>query len=86
MGGYTFQMKLDEFLNRSDEMRPQWAIEARELITDLGVTFIKIAQVWASRPAAESCWILACEARHLAQGVPQGPLKAYLLDADGSGV
>ena len=31
-------------------MRPQRAIEARELITDLGVTFIKIAQVWASRP------------------------------------
>ena len=52
VGGYTFQMKLDEFLNRSDEMRPQRAIEARELITDLGVTFIKIAQVWASRPAS----------------------------------
>lgn len=32
-------------------MRPQRAVEARELITDLGVTFIKIAQVWASRHA-----------------------------------
>ena len=42
-------MKLDEALGRSDEMRPQRAVEARELITDLGVTFIKIAQVWASR-------------------------------------
>lgn len=50
VGGYTFQLKLDELLNRSDEMRPQRAVEARELITDLGVTFIKIAQVWASRP------------------------------------
>ncbi|CAK9012299.1 Uncharacterized aarF domain-containing protein kinase At1g71810 [Durusdinium trenchii] len=50
VGGYTFQMKLDELLERSDEMRPQRAVEARELITDLGVTFIKIAQVWASRP------------------------------------
>ena len=50
VGGYTFQMKLDEALGRSDEMRPQRAVEARELITDLGVTFIKIAQVWASRP------------------------------------
>ena len=54
VGGYTFQMKLDELLQRSDEMRPQRAIEARELITDLGVTFIKIAQVWASRPASNS--------------------------------
>lgn len=50
VGGYTFQLKVDELLNRSDEMRPQRAVEARELITDLGVTFIKIAQVWASRP------------------------------------
>ena len=48
-------------------MRPQRAVEARELITDLGVTFIKIAQVWASRPdilpkeylKAAAFWLIA---------------------------
>eukprot|EP00437_Effrenium_voratum_P007066 CAMPEP_0181426384 /NCGR_PEP_ID=MMETSP1110-20121109/15635_1 /TAXON_ID=174948 /ORGANISM="Symbiodinium sp., Strain CCMP421" /LENGTH=922 /DNA_ID=CAMNT_0023549577 /DNA_START=104 /DNA_END=2868 /DNA_ORIENTATION=+ len=50
VGGFLFALKTDEWTGAEDKMRPQRAIEARELITDLGVTFIKIAQVWASRP------------------------------------
>ena len=50
VGGFLFGLKTDEWTGAEDKMRPQRAIEARELITDLGVTFIKIAQVWASRP------------------------------------
>eukprot|EP00439_Symbiodinium_sp_Y106_P019553 s4727_g2.t1 len=50
VGGFLFGLKTDERTGAEDKMRPQRAIEARELITDLGVTFIKIAQVWASRP------------------------------------
>ncbi|CAE7209901.1 unnamed protein product [Symbiodinium natans] len=50
VGGFLLSRKLDEWTGTEDQMRPQRAVEARELITDLGVTFIKIAQVWASRP------------------------------------
>ena len=58
VGGFLLSRKLDEWTGTEDQMRPQRAVEARELITDLGVTFIKIAQVWASRPdilPKESC-------------------------------
>ncbi|CAE7639838.1 unnamed protein product [Symbiodinium pilosum] len=50
VGSFLFSLKVDEWTGAEDKMRPQRAVEARELITDLGVTFIKIAQVWASRP------------------------------------
>ena len=44
VGSYLLARKLDELTDRELEMRPERARQARELITDLGVTFIKIAQ------------------------------------------
>lgn len=50
IGYYSLCVKVDEWTGNEDTMRPQRAVQARELITDLGVTFIKTAQLWASRP------------------------------------
>lgn len=50
VGGFVLNIYIDEWTGNLDKMRPERAVQARELITDLGVTFIKIAQVWASRP------------------------------------
>jgi len=50
VGYFALCLQLDERLGMLEGMRPQRAVQARELVTDLGVTFIKIAQVWASRP------------------------------------
>lgn len=50
-GGLFFLgLKLDELTGKTSEMLPERASQLRELITDLGPAFIKIAQVWASRP------------------------------------
>jgi len=49
-GGFSSAVELDKLLGRDEEMMPQRAVEARELITDLGPAFVKIVQVWASRP------------------------------------
>lgn len=49
-GGFSINTELDKFFNREEEMMPQRAVEAKELITDLGPAFVKIVQVWASRP------------------------------------
>jgi len=49
-GSFFLALKLDEALGRTEENEPERAIQARELVTDLGVAFIKLAQVWASRP------------------------------------
>lgn len=49
-GGFSVGVELDKLFNRDEEMMPQRAAEAKELITDLGPAFVKIVQVWASRP------------------------------------
>lgn len=50
IGYYLLCIQLDEWTGKQEEMLPARAVQARELITDLGVTFIKTAQLWASRP------------------------------------
>eukprot|EP00931_Biecheleriopsis_adriatica_P056053 TRINITY_DN33223_c0_g1_i1.p1 TRINITY_DN33223_c0_g1~~TRINITY_DN33223_c0_g1_i1.p1 ORF type:complete len:929 (-),score=231.58 TRINITY_DN33223_c0_g1_i1:7-2793(-) len=50
IGYYTLCVYVDEWTGNLEKMRPERAVQARELITDLGVTFIKTAQLWASRP------------------------------------
>eukprot|EP00434_Breviolum_minutum_P021552 symbB.v1.2.019022.t1/scaffold1541.1/size112753/4 len=45
-------MEIDKLLGREEEMSAQRAREAKELITDLGPAFVKIVQVFASRPDA----------------------------------
>jgi len=50
VGWFTFLLYLDEWTGRLEANRPERAVQGRELITDLGVTWVKIAQVWASRP------------------------------------
>jgi len=50
VGWYTFLLYLDEWTGNLEANRPERAVQGREMITDLGVTWIKIAQVWASRP------------------------------------
>jgi len=49
-GGFWLQQKLDKVFQVEEQNMPQRAEQARELVTDLGVSFIKIAQLWASRP------------------------------------
>ncbi|CAK0859688.1 unnamed protein product [Prorocentrum cordatum] len=49
-GAFSLAIELDKLLDRVEEMEPQRAVEARDLITDLGPAFVKIVQVWASRP------------------------------------
>mmetsp|Transcript_11633 Transcript_11633/g.24554 ORF Transcript_11633/g.24554 Transcript_11633/m.24554 type:complete len:962 (-) Transcript_11633:116-3001(-) len=49
-GAFWLFLQLDKLFGKEDENMPERAIQARELVTDLGVAFIKIAQVWASRP------------------------------------
>lgn len=49
-GTFSLLVELDKLTDKEDEMMPQRAVEARELITDLGPAFVKIVQVWASRP------------------------------------
>lgn len=49
-GSFWLQLRLDQASNKENENMPQRAAEAKELVTDLGVSFIKIAQLWASRP------------------------------------
>jgi aarF domain-containing kinase len=50
VGSYSVALELDKLLGREEAMTPQRASEAKELITDLGPAFVKIVQVWASRP------------------------------------
>lgn len=51
-GGFSLNIELDKLLNREEAVEPQRAREAKELITDLGPAFVKIMQVFASRPDA----------------------------------
>mmetsp|Transcript_81173 Transcript_81173/g.210878 ORF Transcript_81173/g.210878 Transcript_81173/m.210878 type:complete len:973 (+) Transcript_81173:131-3049(+) len=50
IGAFSTAIEIDKALGKDEENMPQRAVEARELITDLGPTFVKITQVWASRP------------------------------------
>eukprot|EP00442_Polarella_glacialis_P058753 CAMPEP_0115128404 /NCGR_PEP_ID=MMETSP0227-20121206/51106_1 /TAXON_ID=89957 /ORGANISM="Polarella glacialis, Strain CCMP 1383" /LENGTH=982 /DNA_ID=CAMNT_0002532937 /DNA_START=68 /DNA_END=3016 /DNA_ORIENTATION=+ len=49
-GSFSIAMEVDKWTNKTEEMTPQRAREAKELITDLGPAFVKLVQVWASRP------------------------------------
>ncbi|CAE8678345.1 unnamed protein product [Polarella glacialis] len=49
-GSFSVAMEVDKWTNKTEEMTPQRAREAKELITDLGPAFVKLVQVWASRP------------------------------------
>ncbi|CAK9010824.1 unnamed protein product [Durusdinium trenchii] len=51
-GAFSVAVELDKFFGREEAMAPQRAREAKELITDLGPAFVKIVQVFASRPDA----------------------------------
>mmetsp|Transcript_10552 Transcript_10552/g.24511 ORF Transcript_10552/g.24511 Transcript_10552/m.24511 type:complete len:865 (+) Transcript_10552:38-2632(+) len=51
-GGFSLNVELDKLLGREEEVAEQRAREAKELITDLGPAFVKIMQVFASRPDA----------------------------------
>lgn len=50
LGWFGAIIELDRFLDREDKMTEERANELREILTDLGPTFVKLAQVWASRP------------------------------------
>mmetsp|Transcript_66604 Transcript_66604/g.124295 ORF Transcript_66604/g.124295 Transcript_66604/m.124295 type:complete len:939 (-) Transcript_66604:113-2929(-) len=50
VGYYILCLQVDEWQGELEARRAERAVQARELITNLGVTFIKIAQIWASRP------------------------------------
>jgi len=50
LGYFTLLLQLDKATGKEDENMPARAEQARELVTDLGVAFIKIAQVQATRP------------------------------------
>lgn len=49
-GTFSTKIELDKYFGTEEENTPQRAVEARQLIEDLGPTFVKITQVWASRP------------------------------------
>jgi len=49
-GVLSLGLELDKLLGNEKEMEAQRARESKELITDLGPAFVKIVQVWASRP------------------------------------
>lgn len=49
-GLFVLGLKLDEWTGQTEANTPERAVQVRELITDLGPAFVKIAQVWASRP------------------------------------
>ncbi|CAL1141530.1 unnamed protein product [Cladocopium goreaui] len=51
-GSFSVAMEIDKLLGREEAMSAQRAREAKELITDLGPAFVKIVQVFASRPDA----------------------------------
>jgi len=50
IGSFTTSIEFDKIFGTEEKNRPERAIAAREMITDLGPTFVKITQVWASRP------------------------------------
>mmetsp|Transcript_57413 Transcript_57413/g.136460 ORF Transcript_57413/g.136460 Transcript_57413/m.136460 type:complete len:961 (+) Transcript_57413:59-2941(+) len=50
VGYYILCLQIDEWQGQLEARRAERAVQARELITNLGVTFIKVAQIWASRP------------------------------------
>lgn len=50
VGAFSVTVELDKAFGKEEENMPRRAVELRELITDLGPTFVKISQVWASRP------------------------------------
>eukprot|EP00929_Paragymnodinium_shiwhaense_P067011 TRINITY_DN336_c0_g1_i1.p1 TRINITY_DN336_c0_g1~~TRINITY_DN336_c0_g1_i1.p1 ORF type:complete len:928 (+),score=301.06 TRINITY_DN336_c0_g1_i1:88-2871(+) len=47
---FLLARELDKLLGKEQENMPERAIQARELVTELGVAFIKVGQIWAARP------------------------------------
>lgn len=48
--GFFFGLKWDEWFNRVEENRQKRAIQLRQMLTNLGPTFIKVGQALSTRP------------------------------------
>ncbi|MBE9135858.1 AarF/ABC1/UbiB kinase family protein [Nodosilinea sp. LEGE 07088] len=50
LGTFVLGLQVDQWLNREEQNRPRRAVQLRQVLTNLGPTFIKVGQALSTRP------------------------------------